>query len=216
MRCHRSSSRASRQRRSEDPPPDLTPGRDRGRDSLARRRDASPARLLPLQARLRLAPAAARSTPPTRTSPSSATAGYDVEHYDLGITFCRRHACLMATLGSRRRATAALRSFHLDLTGLTVNRVDVDGQARALHAPRRRARHPAACRAREGRAVPRPSALLGNSGDGHDPWLGRAGRVDRDERRRDHAERARRREPLVPGQRSSLRQGDVHVPHHGP
>jgi aminopeptidase N len=60
--------------------------------------------------------------------PQLGNGGYDVVHYDLGITFLPPSRVLDGDTRIQATATAALRSFHLDLTGLTVKRVDVDGK----------------------------------------------------------------------------------------
>ena len=146
--------------------------------------------------------------------PQLGNSGYDVEHYDLGITFLPPSRVLHGDTRIQATATAQLRSFHLDLTGLAVQRVDVDGKrARFTRNGGELVIRPRVALAKGARfrvrvrysGTPEPGTIPGSGGA---RWM------DCDERRRDHAQRARRREPMVPIERSPVRQGIVHVPHH--
>ena len=58
--------------------------------------------------------------------PALGNGGYDVEHYELDLEFDGLRLSGTATL--TLLATTALESFYLDLTGLDVSRVQIDGQ----------------------------------------------------------------------------------------
>ncbi|MDR7252919.1 hypothetical protein J2X46_001904 [Nocardioides sp. BE266] len=55
--------------------------------------------------------------------------GYDVRHYDLDVRYDPATDVLVGVTTMRARATQDLSSFNLDLSGLTVRRVLVDGRA---------------------------------------------------------------------------------------
>ena len=61
--------------------------------------------------------------------PEAGNGGYDVQHYDVDIRYTPADRRFEATAAVRLRTTVALRSFSLDLRGLTVRRVSVDGRA---------------------------------------------------------------------------------------
>ncbi len=62
-----------------------------------------------------------------RLYPRLGNGGYDVEHYDISLRFRPEENHISATTIVEARATEDLRSFNLDLHGLTVERVTVDG-----------------------------------------------------------------------------------------
>ncbi|MEO6467920.1 MAG: M1 family metallopeptidase [Acidimicrobiia bacterium] len=59
--------------------------------------------------------------------PESGNAGYDVGHYDLSLSYTPTRPGIRATAIITSRATADLASFNLDFTGLTIDRLTVDG-----------------------------------------------------------------------------------------
>jgi aminopeptidase N len=61
--------------------------------------------------------------------PQSGNPGIDIVHYDLDLTYDPPTDRLDGTATLDVRATTALPSFHLDLSGLTVSAVTVDGRA---------------------------------------------------------------------------------------
>jgi aminopeptidase N len=61
--------------------------------------------------------------------PLDGNGGYDVEHYDLDLRYDPATDVLSGTATVEARATQALSSFHLDLQGLEVEEVTVDGDA---------------------------------------------------------------------------------------
>ncbi|MEU6482436.1 M1 family metallopeptidase [Streptomyces sp. NPDC046887] len=60
--------------------------------------------------------------------PRLGNGGYDVRHYDLDLAYDPATARLTGTAGIAARATQDLSAFNLDLTGLTVTSVTVDGR----------------------------------------------------------------------------------------
>jgi len=134
---------------------------------------ASPSRSAPLAAPATPAvPAASRATPAAPAPsdgaleigdpyfPGLGNGGYDIEHYDLELDLDLGADELVATATLRARALVALASFSLDLYGLDVAAVEVDGR------PAQFAR-PATPPGEDGRALPpgelvvRPAAPLG-------------------------------------------------------
>jgi aminopeptidase N len=75
--------------------------------------------------------------PPDPYFPQLGNRGYDVQHYDLDLTYDPADADLEGEATITATATAPLRRFHLDLVGMQVESVSVDGRAAAT---RRRAR----------------------------------------------------------------------------
>jgi aminopeptidase N len=61
--------------------------------------------------------------------PRSGNRGYDVRHYDVTLGYQPRSGMLTARDGVEARATTGLSKFSLDLDGLAVNSVSVDGEA---------------------------------------------------------------------------------------
>lgn len=61
--------------------------------------------------------------------PEAGNGGYDVQHYDVDIRYTPADRRFAATAAVRLRTTLALRSFSLDLRGLTASRVSIDGRA---------------------------------------------------------------------------------------
>lgn len=61
--------------------------------------------------------------------PGDGNGGYDVEHYDLTLSYDPASRNLAGSTTIRAKATQDLTSFDLDLHGLTVSRVTVDGAA---------------------------------------------------------------------------------------
>jgi aminopeptidase N len=61
--------------------------------------------------------------------PRSGNRGYDVHHYDVTLGYQPRSGMLIARDVVEVRATTGLSKFSLDLDGLTVNSVSVDGEA---------------------------------------------------------------------------------------
>ncbi|WP_182886747.1 M1 family metallopeptidase [Microbispora sp. H10885] len=64
--------------------------------------------------------------------PGGGNGGYDVEHYDLKLSYDPASRNLAGSTTIRAKATQDLTSFDLDLHGLTVSRVTVDGAAAAF------------------------------------------------------------------------------------
>ncbi len=88
--------------------------------------------------------------------PSSGNGGYDVTHYDIHISYSPAHPEIRATTTIESVAGRPLRSFDLDLSGLTVDDVTVDGHPARFS--RRRAKlviHPAVALVRERRFTTR-------------------------------------------------------------
>jgi aminopeptidase N len=79
--------------------------------------------------------------------PAAGNGGYDVAHYDLRLSYTPSTRALTGHAGIRARATQGLRSFSLDLRGLDVGAVRVDGR-------------PAAFTHRDGELVITPAAPL--------------------------------------------------------
>src|SRR5436190_3546233 len=81
--------------------------------------------------------AAARDVPSTRGSssieprddyfPKLGNGGYDVQHYDVAISTDKKMQSIDGTVTITAKATQALSRFDLDLEGLDVKRVEVDG-----------------------------------------------------------------------------------------
>ena len=65
--------------------------------------------------------------------PKAGNGGYDVRHYAVHLAYVPRIDRLRARVAIRSRATQPLRRFHLDLTGLTVTGVEVDGRRAGFH-----------------------------------------------------------------------------------
>lgn len=63
--------------------------------------------------------------------PLDGNGGYDVRHYDLGVTYDPETDSLTGVTRIRARATQNLSRFNLDLDGLTVRAVTVDGRKAA-------------------------------------------------------------------------------------
>ncbi|WP_455351042.1 M1 family metallopeptidase [Streptomyces sp. SYSU K217416] len=61
--------------------------------------------------------------------PKSGNGGYDVTHYRLGLAYTPRSGELTGTAAITARATEALSAFNLDLDGMTVTEVTVDGES---------------------------------------------------------------------------------------
>jgi len=64
--------------------------------------------------------------------PTLGNRGYDVKHYDLDLTYEPQTDLLQGVVTIEAIATEALSEFHLDLAGLEVNSVTVDGSAAAV------------------------------------------------------------------------------------
>jgi aminopeptidase N len=102
---------------------------------LLSRRAAIAASVLALVAALAIAGAAtasAASGPDQQGEPffpRSGNRGYDVKHYDVSLGYQPRSGMLTARDVVEARATAGLRKFSLDLDGLMVTSVSVDGEA---------------------------------------------------------------------------------------
>jgi aminopeptidase N len=73
--------------------------------------------------------AAAPEHPSEPFFPRSGNRGYDVKHYDVSLGYQPRSGQLTARDVVEARATAGLRRFSLDLDGLKVTSVSVDGEA---------------------------------------------------------------------------------------
>ena len=61
--------------------------------------------------------------------PTIGNTGYDVRHYGISLRYARATGRIAATTAVTARATKPLSSFSLDLEGLRVHRVVVDGRA---------------------------------------------------------------------------------------
>jgi hypothetical protein len=61
--------------------------------------------------------------------PTIGNTGYDVRHYGISLRYARATGRIAATTAITARATKPLSSFSLDLEGLHVHRVVVDGRA---------------------------------------------------------------------------------------
>ena len=146
--------------------------------------------------------------------PLDGNGGYDVAHYDLDIRYEPATDMLRGVATITATATQDLSSFNLDLDGLTVRSISVNGrsarwsrnggeltitpreraaQARGVHDRDRLRRRPADDRRRRDRAL----------------------RLHPHRRRRARRRPAGRGRELVPGQRPPARQGVVHLPDHG-
>jgi aminopeptidase N len=73
--------------------------------------------------------AAAPERPTEPFFPRSGNRGYDVKHYDISLGYQPRSGMLTARDVVEARATSGLRRFSLDLDGLKVTSVSVDGEA---------------------------------------------------------------------------------------
>jgi len=73
--------------------------------------------------------AAAPKQPSEPFFPRSGNRGYDVKHYDVSLGYQPRSGQLTARDVIEARATSGLRKFSLDLDGLKVTSVSVDGEA---------------------------------------------------------------------------------------
>ena len=71
----------------------------------------------------------ARRARATRTSRSTGTAATTSSHYDLEVTYDPATDLLEGEATIRARATQSLSSFNLDLQGLTVHSIEVDGRS---------------------------------------------------------------------------------------
>jgi len=60
--------------------------------------------------------------------PLDGNGGYDVKHYDLAVRYAPATDALTGAVTIRARATQALSAFNLDLDGLTIRSVTVDGR----------------------------------------------------------------------------------------
>jgi aminopeptidase N len=65
--------------------------------------------------------------------PRAGNGGFDALHYDLGLAYNRRTNRLAGVARIQARATASLNRFDLDLKGLRVRRVTVDGARAGVH-----------------------------------------------------------------------------------
>jgi aminopeptidase N len=74
------------------------------------------------------APAAASTAPHETFFPRTGNVGYDVSHYDVSLAYRPGRGWLRATARIEATATQGLRHFSLDLDGLRVTAVSVDGQ----------------------------------------------------------------------------------------
>jgi aminopeptidase N len=82
------------------------------------------------------APAGATPAPPMPGSPGigdpyypmDGNGGYDVKHYDLAIKYAPATDSLAGAVTIRARATQRLSAFNLDLDGLTIRSITVDGR----------------------------------------------------------------------------------------
>src|SRR5689334_15182550 len=61
--------------------------------------------------------------------PLDGNGGYDVKHYDLAIRYAPATDALAGVVKIRARATQRLSAFNLDLDGLTIRSITVDGRA---------------------------------------------------------------------------------------
>ena len=140
--------------------------------------------------------------------PTYGNGGYDVDHYDLDVRYDPATDVLQGVTTIAAHATTQLSRFDLDLVGLTVHRVTVNGNPAAWTRDAARARD-RSCRGgrnrpavhHRGRVLRRPRA------DGQR-------RLHRHGGRRRGLGRARRRGDMVPRERPPDRQGDVHLPRH--
>src|SRR3954451_12710280 len=60
--------------------------------------------------------------------PLDGNGGYDVKHYDLAIKYAPATDSLAGAVTIRARATQRLSAFNLDLDGLTIRSITVDGR----------------------------------------------------------------------------------------
>ncbi|HEY5822586.1 MAG TPA: M1 family metallopeptidase [Propionibacteriaceae bacterium] len=92
--------------------------------------------LLALPLGLLTTPSQAAPTPAIKATatvdtlfPEVGNAGYDVRHYDIALTYRATNGAIVAKTVITAKAAKRLTSFTLDLEGLTVDRVRVDGKA---------------------------------------------------------------------------------------
>ena len=145
--------------------------------------------------------------------PLDGNGGYDTEHYLLDLSYVPATDMLAGSATIRARATQHLSRFNLDLEGLTVHSIEVNGRAAAwtreggelVITPARR--HP------QSRALHHQDRLQRRTRDDRRPL--------RHQRLHPHGRRAARHRPaarrrhVVSRQRPSERQGRLHVPDHG-
>src|ERR1700742_1952870 len=78
-------------------------------------------------------PGAPGLTPPDRLFPTLGNGGYDVQHYDLDLTYGSRFTDpVNGTVTILARATQALSRFNLDFSGQSVGGVKVNGDRAAF------------------------------------------------------------------------------------
>ena len=145
--------------------------------------------------------------------PHDGNGGYDVQRYGIDVSFNPRTHGLVGSVAIRATSLKSLARFDLDLVGLKVDSLHVDGAgarwSRTAHELRVRPRH-ALVKGHHftvAGALPRqaPSAPRGRPG-------GQRGLPDR--RRVPGRRAAARGRDLVPGQRPPARQGVVRHQHH--
>ena len=166
----------------------------------------------------------AASSPPTPGAagigdpyfPLDGNGGYDVGHYDLDLRYDPATDALTRPRHDRaRRATQNLSRFNLDLEGLTSGIVRVERRA----APRGRAPTTSSTVTPTARAARQPTFTVSRRATTacrrcSTTALGVG--LHRHRRRRRHRGQPHVAATLVPRQRPPARQGDVHVPRHGP
>ena len=142
--------------------------------------------------------------------PLDGNGGYDVKHYDLDLRYDPddRHPGGTATIDAR--ATQNLSRFNLDLVGLTVRSIKVDGRSATWTRDGRRAGHHAATGASPRAPASRSSCATTACPELDDRPVRRDVRVHPHRRRRRRRRPAARRGDVVPGQRPSDRQGVLH------
>ena len=147
--------------------------------------------------------------------PLDGNGGYDATHYDLNVAYDPKTDVLRGLATIDITAKQDLSSFNLDLHGLTVRTILIDGSPARWSrggdeltiTPRKR--HPA----RGG--LHRADRLRRRAGDDR-RRRDRALRLHPHRRRDARRRPAGRRRDVVPGQRSPARQGLLHVPHPRP
>ena len=143
--------------------------------------------------------------------PTDGNGGYDVAHYDLAIRYFPDTDRLRGVATIRARTTQALSQFNLDLNGLQVSAVQVNGRWARFHqvddeliiTPQR----PLAKHARFSVASATPACPRSSTSR---PSV-MSGSFATDDGAADRRPTARRRY-LVPGQRPSARQGQLSLP----
>ena len=138
--------------------------------------------------------------------PLAGNGGYDVGHYGLELWYDAGDGRAARRGDDRATATQKLSSFNLDLVGLTVHSVTVNGRAGALEPQRRRADDHAAARRCAGGDFTTVVAYGGMPETLGDAQTGISGFIHTDDGTLVAGEPRRRRD-LVPGQRPSDRQG---------